>query len=77
MSKSVLGGKLIPVGPQVFVSHGQVGGPHAGRVLWREERGQSEQGHAMLPVKPDTGLAKVPGSSQGEPGQLQQSDTEF
>lgn len=34
----MLGWKLVPVVPQMFVRHGQVGGPHAGRVLW--ERGE-------------------------------------
>lgn len=36
--ESMLAWKLIPVAPQVFICHGQVGGPHAGRVLW--ERGK-------------------------------------
>lgn len=34
----MLAWKLIPVVPQVLICHGQVGGPHAGRVLW--ERGE-------------------------------------
>lgn len=43
-----------------------------GEYCGREERGQSGQGHTMLPVKPDPVLATVLGRSQREPGQLHQ-----
>lgn len=59
-----LGWKLTAVVPQALIRHGQVGGPHAGRVLW--EGGTVRTGSYMLAVTQDTVLAKVLGVSEAE-----------
>lgn len=72
-----LGGKLVAVVAQVFVRHGQVGGPHAGRVLWEREATVGT-GSYLLAVARDTVLAEVLGFlRESEPGQPQQSRTRF
>lgn len=43
----MLAWKLIPVVPQVLIRHGQVGGPHAGRVRgWRGA--SSDERHVLV-----------------------------